>query len=192
MDLNSTLLDDDSSFINQRLHIKRRYTNQEILLYQLFVRCCNVYPKNIIIIENFVFFFVECKDYLITRKLLSSLRSYKLCKKMLIICYENTLLRLLYNFFPDTYVHDISVHRNVYSGKKEIIIGFLSYAERGIAIGCKGEYIKAVNKLFEKYVNFDKDDGFPLSIKCKVVQLKSPRYFFPSNNIGNCISYDTY
>ena len=194
MDMNSKGLGDNNLFINQKLRIKKRYTNQEILLHHYFFQFCNVYPKNIILINNFLFFFVESKDYLLlrSRKLLSLLRSLKHSKKILIICYEKILSRLLYNFFPDTYVHDISFHRNIYSGKKEIIIGFLSFIERGIAIGCKGEYIKAVNKLFEKYVIFDKDDGFPLSIKCKVVQLKSPRYVFPSNNIGNCISYDTY
>ena len=171
MDTNSTGLKDEDSFINQKLHIKKRYTNQELLLHHYFFQFCNVYPKNIIIVKNFVFFFVECKDYINSRKLLSLLRSFKHSKKILIICYEKTLSRLLYNFFPDAYVHDISFYRNVYSGKKEIIIGFLSFIERGIAIGCKGEYIKAVNKLFDKYVIFDKDDGFPINIKCKVVSL---------------------
>ncbi|MBY9017457.1 MAG: hypothetical protein KGD66_01380 [Candidatus Lokiarchaeota archaeon] len=92
-------------------------------------------------------------------------------KKLLIIREEKTLLRLLYNFFPDPYVHDIRVHRNVYSGKIEIIVGFLSFVERGIAIGCRGEYIKAVNKLFEKNVSFGENKGFQVNIKCEVVKL---------------------
>ena len=171
MDINSTVLDDGKLFINQRLRLKKRYTNQEILLHRYFYQCCNVYPENIIIIKNFVFFFVDGKDYINSRMLLSLLRSLKHNKKILIICNEKILSRLLYNFFPDAYVHDISFHRNVYSGKKEIVIGFLSFIERGIAIGCRGEYIKAVNELFEKHVIFDYDDGFPIIIKCKVVKL---------------------
>ena len=171
LDLNSTVIDDDNSFFNQRLYIKKRYTNYEILLHHYFYGLCKVYPKNIIIINNFVFFFIENRHYFDVRYFLSLMRKQMQNKKLLIIRDEKTLIRLLYNFFPDPYVHDIRVYRNIYTGKKDIIVGFLSFVDRGIAIGCKGEYIKAVNTLFEKYVVFDNDDGFALNIKCKVVGL---------------------
>ena len=169
LDINS--IDSTDSFFNQRLHIKKKYTNREILLHHYFYQCCKVYPKNIILICNFVFFFVDSRDYFNAKRSLSLMRRQLRGKKLLIIREEKTLLRLLYNFFPDPYVHDIRIHRNVYSGKKEIIVGFLSFVERGIAIGCRGEYIKAVNKLFEKNVSFGNYKGFPINIKCEVVKL---------------------
>ncbi len=167
MDINS--IDSTDSLLNQRLNIKKKYSNQEILLHHYFYQCCKVYPKNIILIRDFVFFFVNSRDYFKTKLSLPLMRRQIQNKKILIIRDESILLRLLYNFFPDPYVHDIRVYRNVYSGKKDIIVGFLSFVERGIAIGCKGEYIKAVNKLFENYIIINNDDGFPINIKCEVV-----------------------
>jgi len=169
LDINS--IDSTDSLLNQRLHIKKKYTNQELLLHHYFFQCCKVYPKNIILISNFVFFFVHSRDYFNAKISLPLMRRQLKVKKLLIIREEKILSRLLYNFFPDPYVHDIQVHRNVYSGKKEIIVGFLSFVERGIAIGCRGEYIKAVNKLFEKNVGFGENKGFPVNIKCEVVKL---------------------
>ncbi len=151
--------------------MKKKYTNREILLHHYFYQCCKAYPKNIILIRNFVFFFVDSRDYFKAKLSLPLMRRQLRVKKLLIIREEKTLLRLLYNFFPDPYVHDIIVHRNVYSGKIEIIVGFLSFVERGIAIGCRGEYIKAVNKLFEKNVSFGENKGFQVNIKCEVVKL---------------------
>jgi len=169
LDINS--IDSTDSLLNQRLHIKKKYTNQELLLHHYFYKCCKVYPKNIILIRNFVFFFVNSRDYFNAKISLPLMRRQLQVKKLLIIREEKTLLRLLYNFFPDPYVHDIQVHRNVYSGKKEIIVGFLSFVERGIAIGCRGEYIKAVNILFEKNVSFGENKGFQVNIKCEVLKL---------------------
>ena len=171
LDINTTVIADDNSFFNQRLHIKRKYTNHEILLHHYFYGLCKVYPKNIININNFVFFFIESRHYFDVIDVLSLMRRQMHNKKLSIIRNEKTLLRLLYNFFPDPYVHDIRVYRNIYTGKKDVIVGFLSFVDRGIAIGCKGEYIKAVNFLFEKYVVFDNYDGFPLNIRCEVVKL---------------------
>jgi len=171
LDINSTVVDDDNSFFNQRLHIKKIYTNREILLHHYFYERCKIYPKNIIIINNFVFFFIENQHYFDVKYFLSLMRRQMYHKKLLIIREEKTFLRLLYNFFPDPYVHDIKVNRNIYTGKKDIIVGFLSFVDRGIAIGCKGEYIKTVNILFKKHIVFDNDDGFPINIKCEVVRL---------------------
>jgi len=169
LDINS--IDSSDLLLNQVLHIKKKYTNRELLLHHYFYQCCKVYPKNIILISNFVFFFVSSQDYFNAKTSLPLMRRQIQNKKILIIRDERTLLRLLYNFFPDPYVHDIRVYRNVYSGKKDTIVGFLSFVERGIAIGCKGEYIKAVNKLFENYIFFDNDDSFPINIKCEVVRI---------------------
>jgi hypothetical protein len=171
LDINSGIIDDDNSFFNQRLSIKKRYTNREILLHHYFYEWCKVYPKNIIIINNFIFFFIENQHYFNAKDFLLLMRRQMQNRKLLIIRDENRFIRLLYNFFPDPYVHDIRVYRNIYAGRIDIVVGFLSFVDRGIAIGCKGEYIKAVNVLFKKYVIFDKDDGFRVNIKCEVIKL---------------------
>ncbi|MHA1670604.1 MAG: hypothetical protein ACTSV5_08490 [Promethearchaeota archaeon] len=178
LDINS--IDTTDSLLNQRLHIKKKYTNREILLHHYFYQCCNIYPKNIILINNFVFFFVDSRHYFDAKHALPLMRRQLQVKKILIIREEKTLLRLLYNFFPDPYVHNIRVNRNVYSGKKEIIIDFLSFVERGIAIGCRGNYIKAVNSLFKKNISFGDNRGFPINIKCEVVKLYHGTSFHPT------------
>lgn len=169
LDINS--IDSTEPFLNQSLRFKKKYTNREILLHHYFYQCCKVYPKNIILIGNFIFFFVDGRDYFNAKHFLPLMRRQLQIKKLLIIREEKTLIRLLYNFFPDPYVHDIRVNRNVYSGKKDIIVGFLSFVERGIAIGCRGDYIKAVNLLFKKNVSFGENKGFQVNIKCEVVKL---------------------
>jgi hypothetical protein len=63
------------------------------------------------------------------------------------------------------------MEKNVYGGKIEITICFLSFFERGIAIGCRGEYIKVVNELLDDNVEYDGYRGFQICIKCKVVDL---------------------
>ena len=120
--------------IKPEIIYKKKYSNREILLHHYFYQCCKVYPKNIIIIGNFIFFFVESRDYFNAKLALPLMRRQLQFRKILIIREEKTLLRLLYNFFPDPYVHDITVHRNVYSGKKDIIVGFLSFVESDIII----------------------------------------------------------
>jgi len=149
------------------ISFKKKFTIRELLLHQYFYQCCKVYPKNIILIGNFVFFLVNSRDYFNAKLSLPLMRSHLTIKKLVIIREEKTLLRLLYNFFPDPQVHNIRVNQNGPSGKKEIIVGVSSFVERGIAIGCRGEYIKAVNKLFEENVSFGENFGFQIIIKCE-------------------------
>ena len=56
---------------------------------------------------------------------------------------EGVLINLVFGFFPDPYIHSIRIDRNTRTGQIIIIVGFLSYEERGIAVGCNGDYIKA-------------------------------------------------
>ncbi|MEJ2296710.1 MAG: hypothetical protein P8Y23_18330, partial [Candidatus Lokiarchaeota archaeon] len=143
--------------------------NFEIKLYKYFSGKTHIYPQNIIIINNFIFFFVNNEDYFFAKRYINSIRK-DLIKKSLIIRAENTLITLLYSLFPDLYIHDIKIEWNIYSGKREICINFLSFKERGIAVGCNGDYIKTVNQLFEKNVIMQIDDK-PFKINCD-----SPRY----------------
>jgi len=157
-----TILDD--LIFYQILRIINKFTNFEIKLYKYFLKKTHIYPQNVININNFVFFFVNNEDYFFAKNYLKIIRK-ELIKKALIIRAENTLITLLYSLFPDLYIHDIRIEWNVYSGKREISVNFLSFKERGIAIGCNGDYIKTVNYLFEKNVIFQYNEK-PFKINC--------------------------
>ncbi len=92
-------------------------------------------------------------------------------RRIVIVREENILVNMIFGFFPDPYIHKLRIERNIYIGKIEIIVGFLSYEERGIAVGCNGDYIKAVNKIFDTQIKFAEYQGFPVRIKCEVVKL---------------------
>lgn len=157
-----TILDD--LIFYQILRIVNKITNYEIKLYKYFSEKTHIRPQNIIIINNFTFFFVNNEDYFFAKKFINSIRK-ELIKKSLIIRAENTLITLLHSLFPDLYIHDIRIEWNVYSGKREICINFLSFKERGIAVGCNGDYIKTVNQLFERNVILQNNDK-PFKINC--------------------------
>lgn len=157
-----TILDD--LIFYQLLRIINKFTNFEIKLYKYFLKKTHIYPQNVININKFVFFFVNNEDYFSAKNHINSIRK-ELIKKALIIRAENTLINLLYSLFPDLYIHDIRIEWNVFSGKREISINFLSFRERGIAIGCNGDYIKTVNQLFEKNVILQNREK-PFKINC--------------------------
>jgi hypothetical protein len=149
--------------------MKKRYKNDELKYYHYFYQKFKVKPENIIIIGNFVFFFVKGSEFFKVKAHLGSLRR-KLGSKVLIIRAEKTLITLLFSFFPDLYIHDIVSSMNKYKGNINITIYFISFKERGIAIGRKGEYIKAVNEIFKKYITFEEDID-SIKIKCEFFQL---------------------
>lgn len=87
-------------------------------------------------------------------------------KKVLIICVDNILINLLFNLFPDLCIDDIKIESNNVKGKYEISICFLKYTNAyHIAVGQNGCYIKAINEIFDKHINFY--TRIPLTIKCK-------------------------
>ncbi|MFX0009583.1 MAG: hypothetical protein ACFE9R_04660 [Candidatus Hermodarchaeota archaeon] len=90
---------------------------------------------------------------------------------MILIRAEETLIRLLFAFFPDPYIHDLRLERNLETERLEINVGFLSFIERGIAVGNNGAYIKAVNSIFQNYVICEENNGFPINVKCEVLRL---------------------
>ena len=141
----------DEYFLYQNVKIKKKYSNKELIFLQYFYEKTEIYPENVILTENFIFFFVKSQDYFKARLYLGSFRKY-LESKILIIRAETVLIKLLFGFFPDPYIHDLKLEINKQSGSKTITVYFLSFKDRGIAIGRKGEYIKAVNEIFEKFV----------------------------------------
>lgn len=163
-----TILDDLIYY--QIIQFRKRFSNKELLLFKYFHERTKVYPQNVIIIGKFIFFFVRNEHYFKAKKNLKYIRRQFIDKKLIIIRAENTLIKLLIGFFPDLYIHNIEIEMNIFTGKRYIVVGVLSYEERAIAIGCKGDYIKAVNKLFENYIIFE-NNGTPIKIECKVVDL---------------------
>ncbi len=165
-----------NSFINnllfyQKLLVKKIFSNEELLLYHFFHEITKRPPQNVIIVKEFVFFFLKNEDYFKAKAKLPYLRKKFQHRKIVIVREEEVLINLVYGFFPDPYIHTVSIERNIYTGKTKIVVGFLSYEERGIAIGCNGNYIKAVNEIFERYVIFVNHYGNQVKIKCDVVKI---------------------
>ena len=92
----------------------------------------------------------------------------KVNKKVVIIRAEKTLIKLILGFFPDTYVHQITLDTDR-TGKIIVNLHYIFYEDRGIAIGRGGEYIKLVNEVFKKDIELEYDDDF--EIRCKYSEL---------------------
>ena len=88
----------------------------------------------------------------------------------MIIRAEKILINLLFGFFPDPYIHDIIFAINKNTGAINVTMHFLSFEERGIAIGRNGEYIKAINEIFEKFIIYEKSID-SMKIKCELIEL---------------------
>jgi hypothetical protein len=152
----------------QVLSFVRKYSNFELKLYDFFFKKTHIYPKCVMVINQFVFFIVnkDLNTFNEVKKHLYNLRRY-LCKKVAIIKEQSTLIHLLYSLFPDIFIYDINIEATNFSNKRIISIKFLSYQDRAIAVGRNGEYIKAVNQLLEKHIIFQNKEA-QIKILCKV------------------------
>lgn len=165
-----TILDD--LYFYQMLSFVRKYSNFELKLGKYFYnKTKGICPEFIVVIDKFIFFFVKRESYFISKFYLDSIRREIKPKKVLIIRVENVFINLLFSFFPDLYIHDIRIENDESSGIREISLYFLTYEERGIAIGRKGEYIKSLNELCQKFLVLENKIN-PLEIKCKTVGSK--------------------
>ena len=159
----------DDLIFYQLISYKKKYTNFEIKLYNYFhVKSGGIYPEFIVVIRQFIFFFVKNENYFASKHYLSSMRRGMKSKKILIIRTESILINLLFSLFLDLVIHDIVLEMDNSSGQKEISMYFLTYNERSIAIGRGAEYIKCVNDLFKRYIRFE-NKNTPIEIKCKNV-----------------------
>ena len=161
----------DDLLLYQKLDMKKTFSNKELLLFHFFYNITNIFPKNIIIVKDIMFFFLANENYFEAKMKLPYLRKKFQHRRIVLVREENILVNLIFGFFPDPYIHKLRIERNIYSGKIEIIVGFLSYEERGIAVGCNGDYIKAVNEIFDTQIKFGEYQGFPVRIKCEVVKM---------------------
>ena len=162
-----TILDD--LYFYQMLSFVRKYSNSELKLCNYFHnKTKGIWPEFIVVIDKFIFFFVKKENYFISKFYLDSMRREIKTKKILIIRAENVFINLLFSFFPDLYIHDIKIEKDESSGVREISLYFLTFKERGIAIGRKGVYIKSLNELCQKFLVLE-NRRLPLEIKCKTV-----------------------
>ena len=141
-----------------------KYTNEELLYYRYFWEQTNTPLLSIIILNKFIFFFINGEYYAEVIEFKYQFRRKIKNRKIQFIFIEDTLLKLIYRFFPDIFIYDLIVIDD--APIPEIYLTVLSYRERGIAIGRRGDYIKTVNKIFENNVNFTEQ---PVKIKCEVV-----------------------
>ena len=171
----------DDLFLSQKLSIKRKYSNIELHLHQYFLKKTKIHPESVFIYKNsIIFFFVKNEDYFKAKLSLRSIRGDLQNKKVLIIRAEQTLIKLIFSFFPDTHIHDIVLDFNDKSNEKTITINFLSFEERGIAVGRNGDYIKSVTEIFQKYVNLKESfyDDLKIKIQCECIGFHLPRNIF--------------
>ena len=157
----------DDLIFYQLLSFIKKYSNFELKLREYFAQKTEgIYPEFIVVINQYIFFFVKKKDYFSSKMHLNSMRRQFNRRKILIIRIEKILINLLFSFFPDLNIDDIKIEVDNRSGRREISVYFLFFEERGIAIGRNGDYIRAVNSVFENYVVFE-NNTTPLKIKCK-------------------------
>ena len=162
-----TILDD--LIFYQILTISKRFSNFELKLYNFFLKKTKIYPKCIIVIDQFVFFFIDSnlKVYSEVKKHIHYLRR-NMVKKVAIIKDQSTLIHLIYSLFPDIFIYDIAIEDSNIPNEKKISLFFLSYQDRAIAIGRKGNYIKAINQLLKNYILFQNHKS-QVKLECKVV-----------------------
>ncbi|MFX0104063.1 MAG: hypothetical protein ACFE75_01060 [Candidatus Hodarchaeota archaeon] len=157
----------DDLVLYQLLSFIKKFSNYELKLREYFYqKTAGIYPEFIIVINKFIFFFVRKGNYFHSKAYLSSIRRDITDRKILILRVEEILINLLFSFFPDLNIDDIKIELDNNSGRREISVYFLFFEERGIAIGRNGEYISAVNEIFNNYVVFE-NKGTPLEVRCK-------------------------
>ena len=153
-------------YFSQKIKLKVKFSNRELLLLDYFKNKTRIFPENVIMLNDFIFYFVKNTDYFRAKMFQHSLRKDFCEKKIMIISIENILIKQIFNFFPDTYIHDLILEPNEKDGGEIITVYFLSYEERGIAVGRGGDYIKAINEIFQKYVTFE--SYFKKKVKIKI------------------------
>ncbi len=163
----------DYLYFSQIVNIKKKFFNIELKFIKFFFEITKIVPVFVIIRNQFVFYFVKPRDFFIAKFFLRKLR-YKLNgKKISIIRAETTLIRLVFSFFDDVYIHNVKLIEKTNGTLIDVI--FLFDKDRAIAVGNEGGYIKAVNYIFRNYIDFDSPfnqfEKDPVEIKCTKTNL---------------------
>ena len=140
-------------YFSQIVNIKKKFFNTELKFFKFFIEITKIVPVFVIIRNPFVFYFVKPRDFFMAKFFLRKLR-YKLNgKKISIIRAETTLLRLIFSFFDDVYIHNVKLVEKTNGTLIDVL--FLFDKDRAVAVGNEGGYIKAVNFIFRNYIFFD-------------------------------------
>jgi len=164
---------DDYLYFSQIVKIKKKFFNTELNFFKFFFEITKIVPVFVIIRNPFVFYFVKPRDFFMAKFFLRKLR-YKLKgKKILIIHAETTLIRLVFSFFDDIYIHNVKLIEKTNGNLIDVI--FIFDRDRAVAVGNEGGYIKAVNYIFRNYISFDssfnKFEKDPVEIRCTKINL---------------------
>jgi hypothetical protein len=152
---------------SQIVSLKKKYRNEELLYHSYFFKITQIQTVDVIIQDKFLFFLVQNEDYLKAKPFLKTIRNQLKHYKVLIIREEFTLLRLIFSFFPDTYIHDVQLYQDSISKNMVITLYFIFDLDRSIAVGNGGCYIKTINYLFNKVINCQFNNTSKIKIQCK-------------------------
>lgn len=163
----------ENLFFSQVISIRKKFSNTELKFLKLFFEKTNIFPVSVILVDKFVFFFVKSGDYFTAKPYLKKLRHIIKSRKLLVIRIETTLIKLIFSFFDDIYIHNVRMNENP---KRNIIdVLFLSYKDRAVAVGKEGKYIKTINYLFKNYISLKnpvkKPESIPLELSCSLTSM---------------------
>ncbi|NHJ21905.1 MAG: hypothetical protein EAX91_13240 [Candidatus Lokiarchaeota archaeon] len=160
----------DDLFFYQVVRVKKHFFNTELKLSNFFFEITSIFPGSIIRIKNFVFFFVKPEDYYVAKLGLKKLRYLLKEKKILIIREDTTLIKLVFSFFEDVYIHDVLLIEKTTGVILDVMLLFKK--DRAVAVGIEGAYIKTINYIFRNYISFNypynKMDGSPVELRCSL------------------------
>lgn len=160
---------DNNIILSQIVSVKKKYRKEELLLLGYFVKTTKIASASVLIRDNFLFFLVRNEDYGAAKASLKHMRQMLNHYKVVVIREEKTLVRLIFSFFPDTYIHDIHLSRDASSQSMVITLFFILDMDRGIAIGNRGCYINAINFIFNNVVIYQFNDKRHVKIQCKKI-----------------------
>ncbi len=156
----------EKSLFSRDIRIIKKFSNLELKLYKYFHNKTGLFPESVIIIEDFIFFFVKDQHFFSVSNYIASIRKEIPNKKVLIIRTEKKLISQIFSLFPDLYIHDVQI-KSVDSKKIIASVYILTFRDRGVAIGREGNYIKAINELFKNSIKIE-DCNFIFEIECQV------------------------
>ena len=148
--------------------IKKDFSNRELNLYARFYETTKIYPKNLIVLHNFVFFFVDSENYFKAKSFLRRLQKFMAPYIILIIRKEETLIKMLFNLFPEPLIFHISSWLS-----KKIVVNILNLSldQTKASIRYWNRYFKVVNQLFKDFVEFEAHPGVSIIINYKIVDV---------------------
>jgi len=163
----------ENLFFSQVISIRKKFSNTELKFLKLFFEKTNIFPVSVILVDKFVFFFVKSGDYFTAKPYLKKLRHIIKSRKLLVIRAETTLIKLIFSFFDDIYIHNVRTNENPKRDMVDVL--FLSNKDRAVAVGKEGKYIKTVNYLFKNYISFKnpvkKTGCIPLELRCSLTTI---------------------